>query len=273
MLTRVADSPSGTLVVWTKLDRVMYKAANTIIKHSSPLVGRIYRNFITDGTVSIHLVRCLDGEPRGLTWYSRNDPLFLTAPSGTPEPFHDTPMFEAYGEPQTIDIEYEEDGTPRQAKSLSAVPTPERKPESRTRTYSHGHQILVTPDAGGTPWGKVADRDRGVSLVRAGREILLDTSWTSSSDPTDRWWSIEVSFDPELDSVFGTVTNKQTATIFARGLVLEQFAPRRKTARMTRLTSFVCGRKVTVEPHCCQSGSTSSANGPDEEPPEGPGEG
>ena len=217
-LTRVADAPSGTLVIWSKLDRIEFKTAATIIRHASPLVGRIYRNFISKGSVSIHLVPCRDGVANPPHVVLPNDPLFLTTPCGTPPPFDQYPMFEPFGSPQQIQIDFEEDGEAKQG--VVTVRCSHARKEARVQNkdvLAWPAKYSVTQDAGGTPWGKAAERERGVSLVRAGREILLDTSWTSSSDPTDRWWSIEVSFGPELDSVFGTITNKQSATIFAKG--------------------------------------------------------
>ena len=49
-------------------------------------------------------------------------------------------------------------------------------------------------DAGRTAHGKHANRNKGVSLIRAGRELLIDDDWCN--DPRDRWWGIEVIFHP-----------------------------------------------------------------------------
>ena len=46
------------------------------------------------------------------------------------------------------------------------------------------------------------------------RELELNHSFDSRSDPRDRWWGIEVLFEPELDGVFGVTNNKQAATFF-----------------------------------------------------------
>ena len=37
---------SGTLVVWSDLDRVEWKQASTTFKHTELLIGRIYRRFL-----------------------------------------------------------------------------------------------------------------------------------------------------------------------------------------------------------------------------------
>lgn len=40
---------SGTLVVWSQLDRCLWKTGKTIIDHSEFIVGRMYRKFINSG--------------------------------------------------------------------------------------------------------------------------------------------------------------------------------------------------------------------------------
>jgi len=70
-------------------------------------------------------------------------------------------------------------------------------------------------DAGSQQWGKHARRNIGVSLVRKGRELDLDTSWAIGYDPVGCWWGVEMVFLRELDEIFGVTNNKQTAVIFS----------------------------------------------------------
>ena len=77
-------------------------------------------------------------------------------------------------------------------------------------------QEWVGKDAGRTPWGKHADNNMGVSMIRAHREIELDASWVSGDDPRERWWTIEVDFPTALDEVFGVTNNKQGTMTFQR---------------------------------------------------------
>lgn len=67
---------------------------------------------------------------------------------------------------------------------------------------------------GDTKYGKDAAENIGVSVMRAGRELMLDRSWTIQYDPRDRWWGCEVEFPAELDEIFGVTNNKQAATVF-----------------------------------------------------------
>jgi len=54
-------------------------------------------------------------------------------------------------------------------------------------------------------------KNSGITFVRAGREIGFGNyGYTSSSEPRDRWWGMEVRFGPELDELFGVPINKQS---------------------------------------------------------------
>ena len=74
-----------------------------------------------------------------------------------------------------------------------------------------------TPNPGAAPWGKHANRNKGVSIVRARRELELSLAWVNNYEPEERWWSVEVEFDPILDEIFGVVNNKQHAHGFVGG--------------------------------------------------------
>jgi hypothetical protein len=67
---------------------------------------------------------------------------------------------------------------------------------------------------GDTAYGKDAANNIGVSVMREGRELMLDRSWTIQYDPRDRWWGCEVEFPAALDEIFGVTNNKQAATVF-----------------------------------------------------------
>ena len=121
-------------------------------------------------------------------------------PSSTPPPFNEEPMFQKWGEEDevfTIDYgEQKHDVTVRMSwASPKTVPT--------------------VGDRGSLSYGKHASNNLGVSIVRAGRELDLDRSWTNSYNPVERWWGVEVEFPPALDEVFGVTNSKQSATIFS----------------------------------------------------------
>lgn len=69
---------------------------------------------------------------------------------------------------------------------------------------------------GATHQGRIARDQAGVSIVRAGRELCIET--TLATEATDRWWGIELSFGAELDEVFGVTNNKQDVPYFTQAL-------------------------------------------------------
>ncbi len=70
---------------------------------------------------------------------------------------------------------------------------------------------------GSSTWqGRMARDQSGVSIMRADRELCIES--TLASDATDRWWGIEVSFGAELDEVFGVTNNKQDVPYFSQAL-------------------------------------------------------
>ena len=195
---------TGTLVVWTRLDRVMWKTAKSILDNSELLIGRMYRRFLHDARAKILLNPFdLDNPTLGLENVREavpNDPLYLTAPTSCPEPFDNTPMFEKWGE-HIMEVEYRDEKHP--VKIIFSVAKPEARDEAKWSRNPGSH-----------PHGKHAGKNIGVSIVRADRELELNESWTIKYDPTERWWGVELEFPPALDDLFGVTNNKQYARNF-----------------------------------------------------------
>ena len=193
---------TGTLVVWSNLDRVIWKTAKTIIKNSDDLIGRIYRRFIDERRVHIRMASFVDDKPNQLgedRLAKVNDPIYLMVPSSTPDPYDKEAMFRQDGDRWEIPIEIEyKDQVYRVITRFTVA-----KEEARNR-----------PQAGSTPYGNHAKKNVGISLMRADRELDLDTSLVNQYDPRERWWGVEIEFPPDLDEVFGVTNNKQTATHF-----------------------------------------------------------
>ncbi|RGD60308.1 DNA mismatch repair protein [Kitasatospora xanthocidica] len=211
---------TGTLVQWTALERVQWRGAETTIANTESLIGRIYRRLITQGKrIKLVPVRGWAQLP-GVRDTRPNDPLYLMTPSATPYPFDSKPMFRAHGASNTGQIGEERfmvkgvDGQeyPVYVRSSIAV-------HSARRTDIAGEawppNVPTSLKPGDTPWGKHASRNLGISLIRADRELDLDTGWINSYDPRERWWGVEIDFPPALDEVFGVTNNKQSATIFS----------------------------------------------------------
>jgi hypothetical protein len=125
-----------------------------------------------------------------------NDPLHLMKGTSCPEPYADAPLFELWGEPQTIRWS-DDKGTEHQVNL----------------TFSRAlKSAREGANPGARPYGKHAARNLGVSIMRSNRELELQTAgWVSLYDPTERWWGVEIDFSAHLDEVFGVTNNKQTA--------------------------------------------------------------
>ena len=200
--TSVANgiSNSGTLVVWSKLDRVMWRTAKAVIENSEFLIGRMYRKFIDDGVTDIRLVSLTtSGEVNIDRLALVNDPGYLMVPSSTPSPYDSQPLFQKDGDHWEVISTVDYDGSEH---------------EIAIRFTYALEDARKLPNAGSTNYGKHAAKNVGVSLVRAGRELELDESFVISYDPTERWWGVEVEFPPALDELFGVTNNKQSARHF-----------------------------------------------------------
>ena len=197
---------TGTLVVWANLDdhRLSWRGALATLRNTETLIGRMYRKFIDDGRLSIRLLALLKGEtePTFDKPVRVNDPLYLMRNSSTPPPFDTEPMFQRWGEEDEVfSIDY--DGATHEIVVRMSWARKETVPEDRS-------------DRGAKPFGKHAAKNLGLSIVREGRELDLDPSWTNSYNPVERWWGVEVEFPSTLDEVFGVTNTKQNATIFSQ---------------------------------------------------------
>jgi hypothetical protein len=203
--------PSGTLVVWSSIDRSIWRTSKALIRNSEELIGRMYRDWLHSGEVRIRLATFLIDEPQEFDVDQDalpNDPMYLMAPTSCPEPFGDRPMFVPFPSEEAYEI----------------------RPKIRFRGEEHevllrfsiaSEEARAQDNAGSLPHGKHAAKNVGVSVVRAGRELELDTGWTNVYDPRERWWGVEVRFEPPLDDLFGVSNNKQSARNFAEAVNID----------------------------------------------------
>ena len=127
--TRAVPGTSGTLIVWSELDRVQWKRASTTFRHTEALLGRIYRRFLAKPSEQVHpsrqqqanvgpslTIACIPVEVQGtdtvvndadVVFVRPNDPLYLMTDTSCPERFGDGPMFQEYeGSPFVLPIVY-----------------------------------------------------------------------------------------------------------------------------------------------------------------------
>ena len=202
---------SGTLVVWSDLDKVQWKTGRTIIENTSREVGRIHRHFIDADITRIRTASFLTNRPGEAEFEATvvaNDPLYLMSPTSVPEePWGNSPMFEQWGDVRyyTVVVEDREETV---GVKYSIV-----KPAA-LRTD------MVTQNPGGTPRGRHARHNIGVSVVREDREIVLEDAFLreggSAENPQNRWWGCEVSFRRSCDELFGVDHNKQMVANFTQ---------------------------------------------------------
>lgn len=207
---------SGTLVVWSKLDRLSWKTGRSIFRHCEYLVGRMYRRYLENNAVKIYAITyqpksetALDVESKES--FKANDPMYLMKDTSLP-PLPGKYAGEAFFQlldTVTLDIDYlDSDGE-------------QVKGEVRIRTSiaknNIARYILENVDTnaalGTTKWGRHCAKNIGVSIMRAGRELALRDSFISSDNRPykARYIGIEIDFPPSLDRLFGVTNNKQDA--------------------------------------------------------------
>jgi hypothetical protein len=199
-LSHNANATSGTLVVWSLLDRVNWHGAKATLENTEFLIGRIYRKLIQKGLV-IRLAAVRDDAIVFDQPARANDPLYLMSPTNVPAPFATKPMFRPWGKDGKQIFEIKLRGKKHKVEVLLSWATDEAR---RTEDGI---------DPGKKPYGQHAGKNVGVSVVRAGRELVLDDTW-ATRDLRERWWGAEISFPPALDEVFGVTNNKQFANHF-----------------------------------------------------------
>lgn len=209
----IRTSRSGTIVVWSQLDKCDWRTAHAIFKNSEFTIGRIYRRFLQNKRVRIRMASFYEGARE--TNFSEdakpNDPIYLSKVTSCAAPWDTEAMFEEYGSPHKIPVK--QGG---------------KKYEVTVRFSIAKKAARMERNAGAEPWGKHAANNIGVSVMRADRELELQTGWCIGYDPRERWWGVEVDFPPVLDEVFGVPNNKQEARALAEYAVikLDQIAER-----------------------------------------------
>lgn len=206
----IYGSRSGTLVVWSKLDKIQWKTARAIIENTSREVGRIHRRFIWDDIVRIRAASFLENRPDEREQESQfvaNDPLYLMSTTSTPAPWDSEPMFKQWGD--TVYYTHTVDGREITIEVKYSIVKPEALKTDR-----------VTQNPGDTPRGRHARHNIGVSVIREEREIVLEDAFLreggSADNPQNRWWGCEVRFRRSCDELFGVDHNKQMVANFTQ---------------------------------------------------------
>lgn len=173
---------SGTLIAWSRCDRLDNRKASTIIRHLAPALGQQFRYFLWN-KVKIEI----NGEV-----IDPVDPLYITD-SSFPKP---ASMF---GDPMEYEVRHPDDPSLTSSVIVRFTELP--------INALHGLSDEDKRSLGIT-------KGAGVSIVRADREI--DFGWhfmgRKRKENYDDWWRCEVRFEPELDELFGVTHSKQQVT-------------------------------------------------------------
>jgi hypothetical protein len=188
---------SGTVVVIDSLDRLDsgFKTTQALVRHMLEHVGVQYRKMMPEVKI---VVDDKEAEPV--------DPLFLNENARW---YDETPIH-----PEPVDpIQFElagKDGD-KGIIRIRAVSFPYnfhlKDPEGAISRANHNNRF------------RIMNANNGIIVCRAGRQIDVVTRlpWTTFVN-FDRFWAVEIDFDPILDEHFGITTSKQQI-VFSESLI------------------------------------------------------
>lgn len=171
-----AKTQSGTVVIWKKCDRVIFKNKRIFLAKIRRALGRLFRKHLWAGK------EIVVGDEKVLPV----DPLFLSTSDGA--------------SPFGSEVEYEI-AVPGIQNLVSKVTVKfVELPIERWHALSNEQKQSMGISKGA-----------GTSIIRAGREI--DYGWffmgKKRKENYDDWWRCEICFEPELDEIFGVTNTKQ----------------------------------------------------------------
>ena len=214
----LTSQDSGTVIHWLDCDKLDVKQAKTLIKHIEYNLGRIYRHFINKNVGINFLVYREYGDrlqkENDLSKPIRVfDPLFLMENTCLPGDAGKKATNQVWGgnNGSGEEIIIFEEINEKNEKIIHNIKL--RYSIAKIETQKPGG----TSDGGGTELGNFYKKVNGISLVRANRELKLDSfgfQFPNSNETINRWWSIEVSFEPISDDILGVNANKLDAKNF-----------------------------------------------------------
>lgn len=189
----------GTVVVWDELDqgRIDYRLRSALRGRLLTELGVIYRNYLNATPMRIDGV---DVEPC--------DPLFLTEGFR----YYDVDDDRAIElDPAAVEVKDKETDKVigRMRVRFARMPAtffrkPDAKHTNKPNTKTDMNERL-----------EIADANNGIIFLRAGRQIDVarpPRNVLGGISNVDRFWGIEVDFDPSLDDLFWITTAKQQVT-------------------------------------------------------------
>ena len=233
----VTNTKHGTIISWSKCDRLSNVKAMTHIEKLKWKLGRLFRHQLRDNevTISFHSFMWEEGVLRishvdeGMTEEGMAtipiDPLFLMPNSGMAPQLYEIaqgngPIAEHYRKFASSEDSTKHSPTSILHSELTADFLFRGKSHKFTFTASIANIDIQKPGVreGGAHgvgkrfYGKLCDEDGNISFVRADREIESGTFgiYNRFNSPEHRWWAIEVKFDQDSDELMGVSNNKQS---------------------------------------------------------------
>ncbi len=212
-------SNSGTIVRWMHCDRLNYRRSKKLVQNLEWQLGRIFRYFIHNNNLEIN-IRVIQSNGYN---YSENksllkkvspvDPLFLMTGTQLPPPYIETPASQPWENGEFLFPD--PNGDKRHKELYSIIKDSIKVKISIAKPETKRSQGGIHTEKG---LGKIYREFQGLSIVRANREIKLGEFGfiTDISDPRNRWWKIEINFEPFFDSFFGLDNTKQNVHSFRR---------------------------------------------------------
>lgn len=211
----ISKPNSGTIVRWVNCDRLIYKRANKLVPHIIWPLGRIFRYFINNRKIELRVRVFQDNGDSISENFSLGkvikavDPLFLMTDTQLPLPYNNEATSEIWEEGE---YQFPDPNGDKGNKELFnkigdsiKIKLSTAKPETKRQ---HGNSDI----------GNKYREFIGISVVRAGREIKLDNFGFISElgEAMNRWWKVEISFDPNFDVYFGLDNTKQNVHAFKK---------------------------------------------------------
>lgn len=183
----------GTLVIWSKMDRIDHEFKINELNHQ---IGRVYRKFISDEIIKDKKVQknenpikiSINGEI-----VTPHDPLYVTK----------NPKF-----PDDERAKLEDDVTfDWNVHSVDAPSSGEKRGKITIRTSllpASWRKVRQHSGRSKENLQRKVDDNEGVSILRNGREVFYDVipNFKPAKDVIDRFWGCEIDFDASLDHWF-----------------------------------------------------------------------
>ena len=206
----IAKNQSGTIIIWSKCDRIDIAKGDTLFRHMQGDLCRIFRHRLDNDNSYGRKVK-INYRILNSDFNERlvaNDPIYILTPNTCPKYENEATNQIVYN--KKIPIKYWSDKESKIKSTFITLIYTLSKPS-------------IQALGGASPTGKHYAKNTGISVVRQAREITFGTfGFFDRFEQRNRWWGCEIRYDGDgtrdctegLDNVFGLTNNKQELTKF-----------------------------------------------------------